>query len=122
MGYHSEALYESDELPKAARDHAALVASKVYYFLGEYDEALSFALGAGSAFHAETRTYGSEEYIETIVCASRSFDFDILILNYFWQPKLLTAISKRELLSSQAAKRRLILACRLRLKAYFTDV
>jgi 26S proteasome regulatory subunit N2 len=70
LGYHSEALYESDELPKAARDHAALVASKVYYFLGEYDEALSFALGAGSAFHDETRAYGSEEYVETIVCAS----------------------------------------------------
>jgi 26S proteasome regulatory subunit N2 len=59
---HSEALYESDELPKAARDFAALVASKVYYFLGEYDdsEVLSSALGAGSAFH-ETRAYGSED-------------------------------------------------------------
>ena len=75
LAYHSEALYESDELPKAARDHAALVASKVYYFLGEYDEALSFALGAGSAFHAETRTYGSEEYVETIVCATHSLRF-----------------------------------------------
>lgn len=73
--YRSEALYESDELPKAARDHAALVASKVYYFLGEYDEALSFALGAGSAFQAETHTYGSEEYVETIVCASHSLRF-----------------------------------------------
>ncbi|KAF5312814.1 hypothetical protein D9619_003415 [Psilocybe cf. subviscida] len=62
-----EALYESDELPRPARDAAALVASKVYYFLGEYDEALSFALGAGSAFQAEARTYGSEEYVETIV-------------------------------------------------------
>ena len=75
MRYYSEALYESDELPKAARDHAALVASKVYYFLGEYDEALSFALGAGSAFQAETHTYGSEEYVETIVCASHSLRF-----------------------------------------------
>jgi 26S proteasome regulatory subunit N2 len=64
------ALYESDELPETARDHwrASLVASKVYYFLGKYDEALSFALGAGSASsHAETRTYGLEEYVETIV-------------------------------------------------------
>ena len=65
----SEALYEGTELPKPARDAAALVASKVYYFLGEYDEALSFALGAGNAFQAETRAYGSEEYVETIVCA-----------------------------------------------------
>lgn len=62
-----EALYETDEFPKPARDAAALLASKVYYFLGEYDEALSFALGAGSAFQAETRKLGSEEYVETII-------------------------------------------------------
>ncbi|KAJ3516366.1 hypothetical protein NLJ89_g1157 [Agrocybe chaxingu] len=62
-----EELYETDQLPKPARAAAALVASKVYYFLGEYDEALSFALGAGDAFFAETRTYGSEEFVETIV-------------------------------------------------------
>lgn len=64
----SESLYESDELRKPARDAAALLASKVYYFLGEYDEALSFALGAANAFQEEASTYGSEEYVETIVC------------------------------------------------------
>lgn len=64
----SESLYESQELSKAARDAAALLASKVYYSLGEYDEALSFALGAGAAFESETRTPGSEEYVETVVC------------------------------------------------------
>lgn len=64
----SESLYETDELPKDARDSAALLASKVYYFLGEYDESLTFALGAGSAFEEEARTHGSEEYIETVVC------------------------------------------------------
>ena len=64
----SETLYESKELPKEARDAAALLASKVYYFLGEYDDALSFALGAGLAFDAESRIAGSEEYIETVVC------------------------------------------------------
>ena len=63
-----EALYESQELPTEARHFAALLASKVYYFLGEYDEALSFALGAGSAFEAETRVGGAEEYVETVVC------------------------------------------------------
>ncbi|EFI28601.1 26S proteasome subunit RPN2a [Coprinopsis cinerea okayama7 len=62
-----EALYESNELPKPARDAAALLASKVYYFLGEYEEALSFALGAGGAFQSEAKAYGSEEYVETIV-------------------------------------------------------
>ncbi|KAF7784675.1 hypothetical protein Agabi119p4_840 [Agaricus bisporus var. burnettii] len=62
-----ESLYEGDDLPKDARDQAALLASKVYYYLGEYDDALSFALGAGNAFNEESRTPGSEEYIETIV-------------------------------------------------------
>ena len=65
---HSESLYESDQLPKPARDLAALLASKVYYYLGEYDEALSFALGAGSAFEAEARDYNSGEYVETVIC------------------------------------------------------
>ncbi|KIJ45113.1 hypothetical protein M422DRAFT_29967 [Sphaerobolus stellatus SS14] len=62
-----ETLYESEGLPKEYRDTAALLASKVYYYLGEYDEALSFALGAGSVFEAESRAPGSEEYVETIV-------------------------------------------------------
>ncbi|KAF5375084.1 hypothetical protein D9758_000379 [Tetrapyrgos nigripes] len=62
-----ESLYDNDKLPKEARDSAALLASKVYYYLGEYDESLSFALGAGSAFEAESRVPGSEEYIETVM-------------------------------------------------------
>ncbi|KAJ6519720.1 armadillo-type protein [Mycena sanguinolenta] len=62
-----ESLHENDDLPKQARDSAALLASKVYYFLAEYDEALSFALGAGAAFEAESRAYGSEEYVETVL-------------------------------------------------------
>ncbi|KAK0478260.1 hypothetical protein IW261DRAFT_1482577 [Armillaria novae-zelandiae] len=63
-----ESLYESDDLPKDARASAALLASKVYYFLGEYDESLSFALGAGNnAFESEARAQGSEEYVETVV-------------------------------------------------------
>ncbi|KZT05866.1 26S proteasome regulatory complex non-ATPase subcomplex Rpn2/Psmd1 subunit [Laetiporus sulphureus 93-53] len=62
-----ESLYESEELPKEAHDAAALLASKVYYYLGEYDETLSFALGAGSAFEAESRAPGSEEYVETVI-------------------------------------------------------
>jgi 26S proteasome regulatory subunit N2 len=62
-----ESLYETEELPKAARDAAALL---VYYYLREYDEALSFALGAGNAFEAESRTWGAEEYVETVVCKS----------------------------------------------------
>ncbi|KAJ4002415.1 D-isomer specific 2-hydroxyacid dehydrogenase [Lentinula boryana] len=62
-----ESLYDNDDMPKDARDSAALLASKVYYFLGEYVESLSFALGAGNAFEAESRVPGSEEYVETVM-------------------------------------------------------
>ncbi|KAG6898065.1 hypothetical protein C0992_006543 [Termitomyces sp. T32_za158] len=62
-----ESLYESEELSKEARRSAALLASKVYYFLGEYEEALSFALGAGDAFAHEAQNYGSEEFVETVI-------------------------------------------------------
>lgn len=62
-------MYEDESLPADIRNAAALLASKVYYFLSEYEEALSFALGAGSAFENETRAPGSEEYVETVICA-----------------------------------------------------
>ncbi len=65
---NSESLYESEQLPQEAHDSAALLASKVYYYLGDYEEALSFALGAGSAFENDTRSPGTEEYVETVVC------------------------------------------------------
>lgn len=55
-------------MPSDARDLAALVVSKVYYYLGEYEEALSFALSAGQAFNAQTRSPNVEEYVETVVC------------------------------------------------------
>jgi 26S proteasome regulatory subunit N2 len=107
LGYYSEALYESDELPKVARDHAALVASKVYYFLGEYDEALSFALGAGRAFHAETRTYGSEEYVETIVCASLSFDFDVFHSKFFPAAKAIDRYIQSRIVEQSSSKEKI---------------
>ncbi|KAL4241663.1 26S proteasome regulatory subunit RPN2 [Abortiporus biennis] len=62
-----ESLYEAEGLSQDARDAAALLASKVYYYLGEYDEALSFALSAGNAFVSEERAPGFEEYVETVV-------------------------------------------------------
>lgn len=67
-----EALYEAEDLPSDARDLAALVVSKVYYYLGEYEEALSFALSAGQAFNAQTRSPNAEEYVETVVCKCTS--------------------------------------------------
>ena len=68
-----ESLYEGDEISANAKNVAALVASKVYYFLGEYEEALFFALGAGNAFEQETAVPGSEEYVETVVCEYSSY-------------------------------------------------
>ncbi|KAG9097187.1 proteasome regulatory particle base subunit [Ceratobasidium sp. UAMH 11750] len=62
-----ETLSESQELSNKAHETAALVASKVYYYLGQYDDALSFAPRAGAVFEAERKLEGSEEYVETTV-------------------------------------------------------
>ncbi|OUM69113.1 hypothetical protein PIROE2DRAFT_3006 [Piromyces sp. E2] len=56
-----EVLYEDEKFKH--RNLAALVASKVYYHLGEFDESMSFALGAGDLFDSSV----SNEYVETIV-------------------------------------------------------
>lgn len=45
---YREAIYEDESFPQ--RDLAALVASKIYYHLQEYDESMVFALGAGKLF------------------------------------------------------------------------
>ena len=36
----------------------------MYYHLGEFDESLTFALGAGHLFDASSKS----EYVETIIC------------------------------------------------------
>jgi hypothetical protein len=56
-----------------------LVVSKVYYYLEEYDEALSFALSAGPTFETEAHTQGAEEYVETVVCAYEPPEFSIIL-------------------------------------------
>ncbi|EPY50668.1 19S proteasome regulatory subunit Rpn2 [Schizosaccharomyces cryophilus OY26] len=43
-----EVMYEDRSFPE--RELAALVVSRVYYYLGEYDEALQFALASGTKF------------------------------------------------------------------------
>lgn len=58
---HSETLYEDDSFP--SRDLAALVASKVFYHLEELDDALRYALGAGSTFDVTS----TSEYVQTIL-------------------------------------------------------
>ncbi|KAI8062416.1 armadillo-type protein [Gongronella butleri] len=56
-----EVLYEDTSFPDI--ELAALVASKVYYHLGELDESLIFALGAGKRFDLGEKS----EYVDTIV-------------------------------------------------------
>lgn len=60
---YSEVLYEDEQFSE--RQLAALVASKVYYHLGEYDESMIFALGAGELFDITAKS----EYVETIICS-----------------------------------------------------
>ncbi|CAB4395122.1 uncharacterized protein OCT59_026377 [Rhizophagus irregularis] len=56
-----EILYEDEFFPQ--RKLSALVASKVYYHLGEFDDSLTFALGAEDMFDASSKS----EYVETII-------------------------------------------------------
>ncbi|KAK9829302.1 hypothetical protein WJX72_005032 [[Myrmecia] bisecta] len=56
-----EAFYEDEEF--SHRELAALVASKVFYHLGELDDALTYALGAGSLFDINEQS----EYVQTIL-------------------------------------------------------
>jgi hypothetical protein len=75
----SETLSESSSLPPSSRSLAALVASKVYYHLGAYDEALQLALAAGDRFELERtqvldgKGKAGEGYIEVIIGQSYLF-------------------------------------------------
>ena len=52
-----------DAIPSDDRPLAALLISKVYFYMGELDEAVEFALRAGSAFDKQPEG----EYKETII-------------------------------------------------------
>lgn len=57
--YFSEILHEDKGFPE--RHLAGLVASKVYFHLGSFEDSLTYALGAGDLFDVNART----EYVET---------------------------------------------------------
>lgn len=57
----SEVLYEDEGF--RSRQFAALVASKVFYHLGAFEESLNYALGAGDLFNVNDNS----EYVETII-------------------------------------------------------
>uniref|UniRef100_A0A8C5QQF6 26S proteasome non-ATPase regulatory subunit 1 n=1 Tax=Leptobrachium leishanense TaxID=445787 RepID=A0A8C5QQF6_9ANUR len=56
-----EELYEDEGF--RSRQFAALVASKVFYHLGAFEESLNYALGAGDLFNVNDNS----EYVETII-------------------------------------------------------
>ncbi|XP_072428502.1 26S proteasome non-ATPase regulatory subunit 1 [Chiloscyllium punctatum] len=56
-----EELYEDETF--RSREFAALVASKVFYHLGAFEESLNYALGAGDLFNVNDES----EYVETII-------------------------------------------------------
>ncbi|CAF0840569.1 unnamed protein product [Didymodactylos carnosus] len=68
-----ESLYEEETFKH--RELAALVSSKVYYHLGSFDNALSYALGAGRLFDVNDKT----EYVETIIshCIDKYTKFQV---------------------------------------------
>lgn len=54
---------QAQELPPNSRPSAALLASKVYFYVGALEEAVDFALQAGAAFEREPEG----EYRQTII-------------------------------------------------------
>lgn len=62
-----EILYEQDDFPE--RELSALLASKVYYHLGSFQDSLQFALCSGERFNVNE----SSEYVETII--SKCIDY-----------------------------------------------
>lgn len=54
---HEDKVFQQHQL-------AALVASKVYYHLGSFEDSLTYALGAGELFDVNARS----EYVETTLC------------------------------------------------------
>lgn len=65
----SEALYEDETFPE--RELAALLASKVYYHLQEYNESMVFALGAGKLLNLDN----GGEFEETIIGRLSQFPY-----------------------------------------------
>ena len=86
----SEALYEDDSFPE--RELAAIVASKVYYHLQEYNESMAFALGAGKYFRLDNPGEFEDTIIskcvDTYIALSVSRDPTLASANATTQPQL----------------------------------
>ncbi|KAF1872879.1 hypothetical protein Lal_00015982 [Lupinus albus] len=58
-----ESLYEDEEFDQHQRQLAALLVSKVFYYLGELNDSLSYALGAGPLFDVSE----DSDYVHTLL-------------------------------------------------------
>ncbi|XP_039055605.1 26S proteasome non-ATPase regulatory subunit 1 homolog A-like [Hibiscus syriacus] len=58
-----ESLYEDEEFGQHQRQLAALLVSKVFYYLGELNDSLSYALGAGPLFDISEES----DYVHTLL-------------------------------------------------------
>ncbi|KZC05203.1 26S proteasome non-ATPase regulatory subunit 1, partial [Dufourea novaeangliae] len=74
-----EILHEDKAFPQ--HDLAALVASKVYYHLGSFEDSLTYALGAGELFDVNAHT----EYVDTTIAKC---------IDYYTQQRVLEAEGK----------------------------
>src|ERR1700744_5804947 len=87
---YSEALYEDDSFPE--HDLAAIVASKVYYHLQEYNESMAFALGAGKHFRlnnpGEFEDTIISKCVDTYIALSASRDPTLAAANASTHPQL----------------------------------
>lgn len=63
---HEDKFFQQNQL-------AALVASKVYYHLGAFEDSLTYALGAGDLFDVNARS----EYVETTLgkCLIKIYEY-----------------------------------------------
>ncbi len=61
LTHHSESLVDEPSFPE--KELAASIASKVFYYLEEYEESLRLALEAGSKFDLNEKS----QYVETLI-------------------------------------------------------
>ncbi|CCK69520.1 proteasome regulatory particle base subunit RPN2 KNAG_0C04180 [Huiozyma naganishii CBS 8797] len=115
-----EALY--DDLSFPDRRMAALVASKVYYNLGEYETAVKFALAAEECFNIEEKS----QFVETIVSKSIEMYIAASTARYLGKateeisPKLTQIFEK--MLDKCVASAELKLALGIALEGYRLDI
>jgi 26S proteasome regulatory subunit N2 len=93
---NSEALYEDDTFPE--RELAAIVASKVYYHLQEYNESMAFALGAGKYLKlsqaGEFEDTIISKCVDTFIALSAAHDPTLAAASRSQAPQLDTAFSQ----------------------------